>query len=184
MKKILAIPGSTRTQSIHLNLIHAVANLAVGKFDVVIYRQTAELPHFNPDIDNETPPINVAEFRRQLKEADGILICTPEYAMGVPGTLKNALDWTVSSAEFYHKPTALITASSQGYKGHAALMETLKIIGSKITDDTQLIIPFVKKKVATDGTITDTATADSVKILIDALASLLRKSHDVENSLQ
>jgi NAD(P)H-dependent FMN reductase len=57
-----------------------------------------DIPHFNSDIDNENPRERVISFRRQLREADGILICTLEYAMGVPGTLKNAIDrslqWT------------------------------------------------------------------------------------------
>lgn len=167
-KHILAIPGSTRTHSTHLNLIAAIGRLSSGIFDIVVSPPIAGLPHFNPDLDNDTPSYPVSFFRKQLREADGVLICTPEYAMGVPGTLKNALDWTVSSAELYRKPTALITASSQGYKGHAALMETLKIIGCTFTDETQLIIPFIKTKVSADGTITDTETLLKVKELISA----------------
>lgn len=177
MKSVIAIPGSTRVRSTHLNLIRTITQLAAGTFNVKPYIGIEELPHFNPDLDNDAPPERVAEFRNQLREADGILICTPEYAMGVPGTLKNAIDWTVSSAEFYHKPTALITASSQGYKGHAALMETLNILGCIITDETQLIVPFIKTKIAPDGTITDNGTLDEVKGLIDAFhRSLLHTS--------
>ena len=173
LKKIIAIPGSTRKFSTHLNLIRAVADLAADKFEVTAYNRIDELPHFNPDLDNDSPPENVAAFRRQLKEADGILICTPEYAMGVPGTLKNALDWTVSSSEFYRKPVALITASSVGQKGHAALMETLKIIGSNITDETQLIIPFIKTKINSEGTITDPAVVVELKKFVDSFSRIV-----------
>ncbi|MFA5835189.1 MAG: NADPH-dependent FMN reductase [Bacteroidota bacterium] len=172
-KTVIAIPGSTRTHSTHLNLIRRIEELAAGKFHLIVYRHISELPHFNPDLDNDTPPENVIDFRKQLKASDGILICTPEYAMGVPGTLKNALDWTVSSADFYRKPTALITASSQGYKGHAALMETLNIIGSNITNDTQLIIPFVKTVVAQDGTIADGTIEAKVNRLITSFQKLM-----------
>lgn len=75
---------------------------------------------------------------------------------------KNAIDWTVSSCEFSQKPTALITASSQGEKAHHSLLETLRIIESNITEDTQLLISYIKTKVNQDNKITDEATLSSV----------------------
>jgi chromate reductase, NAD(P)H dehydrogenase (quinone) len=168
-KKILAISGSTRKKSSNLNLINAIEELSSSIFSITIFEGLTDIPHFNPDLDNDSPPEAVMRFRRLLREADGILICTPEYAMGVPGTLKNAIDWTVSSCEFSHKPLALITASSMGEKGHASLMETLKIIETGVTDDTQLVIPFVKTKVSSEGKIIDAATLSSVQNVIDAL---------------
>ena len=167
--KILAICGSTKKASINLSLIYAIAGLVGTTCDFQVFNSIETIPQFNPDHDTETPPQQVRDFRRQLKEADGILICTPEYAMGVPGTLKNAIDWTVSSCEFSNKPVALITASSQGQKGHAALFETLKIIESAIDDDMQLLISFVKTKVSADGRITDPTTLELVKGVIQAL---------------
>src|SRR6185437_12057031 len=134
-KRVIAISGSTRKESTNLSYIHAIAELASTAFEILIFNGLSDIPHFNPDLDNENPPKPVADFRRQLSEADGILICTPEYAMGVPGTLKNAIDWTVSSCEFSHKPVALITASSVGEKGHLSLLETLRIIESDIPDE-------------------------------------------------
>ncbi|MEO7988514.1 MAG: NADPH-dependent FMN reductase [Chryseolinea sp.] len=168
-KKILAISGSTRKKSSNLNLINAIEELSSSVFSITIFEGLTDIPHFNPDLDNENPPHEVVRFRRLLKEADGILICTPEYAMGVPGTLKNAIDWIVSSCEFSHKPLALITASSMGEKGHASLLDTLRIIEAGITEDTQLVIPFVKTKVSSEGKITDEGTLSSVLKLIDAL---------------
>lgn len=175
-KNILAICGSTRASSSNLNLIKAIVDLTKDKFTIQIFDSIAEIPHFNPDLDNDTPPRQVTEFRSQLREADGILICTPEYAMGVPGTLKNAIDWTVSSCEFSHKPTALITASSVGEKGHASLMETLKIIETKITDETQLIVSFVKTKIGNDCRIIDEATLTQVQNLLSAFARLMSEN--------
>ena len=173
LKKVLAICGSTRKTSSNLNLIHAISDLTKEKFEIKVFEGLSDIPHFNPDLDNETPPEAVKNFRNQLKEVDGILICTPEYAMGVPGTLKNAIDWTVSSCEFSNKPTALITASSVGENGHESLMKTLKIIESKITDQTQLVISYVKTKVSKDNKITDSATLARVKELIEAFDQLM-----------
>lgn len=153
MKTVFAICGSTRSASSNLSLLKAIKNLTSGIFEINIFTGIAEIPHFNPDLDNDHPPKEVILFRKQINTADGILICTPEYAMGVPGTLKNAIDWTVSSSEFSHKPTALITASSLGEKGHASLLETLKIIEADISDNTALLIPHIKMKITPDGEI-------------------------------
>jgi len=173
-KKIIAIPGSIRQGSTNRNLINAIIQLFSDKLNIKIFEGLADIPHFNPDFDNENPPAKVSDFRSQLKNADGILICTPEYAMGVPGTLKNAIDWTVSSMEFSHKPVALITASTLGQKAHYALMETLKIIEADISDSSQLLISSIKTKVE-DDKITDHGTQIQVKEVIYSLISAIEK---------
>ena len=171
-KSVLVINGSIRAQSTNALLIEAIQALSKDLFLMKLFTGLADLPHFNSDLDNENPPAPVTRWRDELKSADGILICTPEYAMGVPGVLKNAIDWTVSSAEFWHKPTALITASSHGLKGHASLLETLKIIEAKMSEETQLVISFVKAKVKEVG-ITDEQTLNDVKKIIIGLHTLM-----------
>jgi NAD(P)H-dependent FMN reductase len=167
-RKIIAISGSTRERSSNQELINAIQSLYVDKVEVNAFYELANLPHFNPDLDTGTPPEAVMHFRRQIKEADGVLICTPEYAMGVPGSLKNAIDWTVSSGEFSHKPVALITASSSGHNGHASLLETLKVIQAAIPEEAQLVISFVKTKVK-DSEIIDNVTLEQVQQVLHAL---------------
>ncbi len=174
MKKVLAISGSTRSSSSNGNLVKAIAALSINLFTVTIFDGLMGVPPFNPEDDTENPPVAIQQLRQQLKDADGILICTPEYAMGVPGTLKNAIDWTVSSMEFSHKPVALITASSAGEKGHAALLETLTVIEARMTAGTALRIPFIKTKISTDCIITDSATLTAVQQLIAAFSELMK----------
>lgn len=174
---ILAISGSTRKASSNLNLIKAFARLAEETFRVTVYDGLSGLPHFNPDDDQEQVDVRVTDFRRQLKEADAVLICTPEYAIGVPGTLKNAIDWTVSSMDFSKKPVALITASLSGAKAHQSLLGTLLIIEARLTEQTQLLVPFVKTKVNESG-ITDDETLNKVKGLIQSLAGIILRNED------
>src|SRR5215468_5026753 len=173
-KKIIAISGSTRKNSANLNLINAVIHLFSDKLHIEMCRDLSEIPHFNPDLDIENPPVKVSHFRNQLRAADGILICTPEYAMGVPGTLKNAIDWTVSSMEFSRKPVALITASTLGQKAHASLMETLRIIEADIPDSSQLLISGINTKVK-DDKIIDHNTSEQVKEVIRSLSNTIEK---------
>lgn len=177
---IVAIPGSTRLHSSNLSLINAIAGLYKDDLNIKIYTAIQDIPHFNPDHDNDTPPLPVAHFRSLIKNADGILICTPEYAMGVPGTLKNAIDWTVSSMEFSHKPVALITASSSGRMAHASLIETLLVIESDMPAASQLLISFIKTKTA-GNSITDMNTLTEVKKCIDSLIDCINKN---SNNLQ
>lgn len=166
IRKILAMSGSTRQNSTNHRLIKAIAEISKDVFELQSYNDISLLPHFSPDNDNEHVDKEVIYFRQLLNEADGIIICTPEYAHGVPGTLKNAIDWTVSTNEFYHKPTMLITASTDGKKGHEALFETLRVIEAKNIDTLQLIIPFASTKIDTDNRIIDDKTLESVKNLL------------------
>jgi len=98
--RILAIPGSLRAASSNATLLDSAAALTPGNVEVIVYRGLAALPHFNPDLDNDLVSLPVSEFRSQLRISDGILFSTPEYAHGIPGVLKNALDWVVSSGDY------------------------------------------------------------------------------------
>ena len=109
--KILAISGSLRAESFNTSIIRSIQQFCKGKADVIFYNGYGAFPHFNPDLDIDPAPESVADFRKMLKEADGVILCTPEYAFGIPGSLKNALDWTVSSGELNEKPVAVISAS-------------------------------------------------------------------------
>jgi NAD(P)H-dependent FMN reductase len=172
--KILAISGSTRQASSNLLLIKEIEILSSELFEIEVYDKLALLPHFNPDDDNELAPQVIVDFRNTLRNAEGILICSPEYAMGVPGSLKNAIDWTVSSMEFSKKPVALITAGSVGEKAHSSLLGTLLIIEAKLSQHTQLVISSVKSKVK-DGKIIDEETLTNVLKLINGLHDLITK---------
>lgn len=122
--RILAISGSLRAASSNTALLHAATALAPESIEVTVYGGLADLPHFNPDLDGEGITA-VMDFRSQLQTSDGVLISSPEYAHGVPGVLKNALDWVVASAEFVDKPVALINASPRAIHAQASLTETL-----------------------------------------------------------
>jgi NAD(P)H-dependent FMN reductase len=180
-KNILAICGSTRKSSTNLELIQAIIDLYKSELNIELFHEIDHIPHFNPDLDNEDDLKEVALFREKIKAADGVLICTPEYAMGVPGTLKNAIDWTVSSMEFSHKPVALITASSQGFNGHASLLATLKIIESDIPENSQVVISFVKTKVKGDR-ITDEKTLMEVKVVMSSLIKAIEEISETKIS--
>lgn len=157
---ILGINGSIRSNSSsHVVMNEVIKNLS-GNAKVTLFERLADIPAFDG---SETDPEPVADFKRQIMEADAIVICTPEYAFGVPGALKNAIDWTVGSGDFMDKPVALITASSQGEKSHEALQNILTAIAARIDPTTTLLISSIRAKVK-EGTVSDRSTSDSLKI--------------------
>jgi chromate reductase len=168
-KNIFAIAGSLRLGSSNHAILQALGKMMPIDINYSIYNGLSEIPAFDPGLDNDDPPAAVPVFRKQVAEADGIIICTPEYAYGVPGALKNALDWTVSSASFSGKTTALITASTGGENAHEALIKILGAIDANLTREATLLISFVRSKIDGEGNITDEETAEKLKTVFEAL---------------
>jgi chromate reductase, NAD(P)H dehydrogenase (quinone) len=111
---ILAISGSLRRSSINSAVLRAAAVAAARDGAVVVIDDSVrELPHFDPDLETG-PPEPVLRFRAACEEAAGVLLAVPEYTFGIPGSFKNALDWTVGSGSLYRKPVTLIDVSPPG----------------------------------------------------------------------
>ncbi|HEX2833439.1 MAG TPA: NADPH-dependent FMN reductase [Thermoanaerobaculia bacterium] len=132
--RILAISGSLRDQSTNSRLLRAAKLLAPPDLTIELYAHLGELPHFNPDLDEDEPPPIVAQLREAVGAADALLLCSPEYAHGVPGTLKNALDWLVASREMPGKIIALVNASGRAVHAQAQLAETLRTMATQVLE--------------------------------------------------
>ena len=172
--RILAVNGSLRRASSNGALLRAVARVVPREVEVVLYDQLAQLPQFNPDLDEEgaTPPEIVAELRGAFIECDAVVISSPEYAHGVPGALKNLLDWLVSTGELVGKPVALFNAAPVGGTyAQANLLETLRTMNWQIIDEACLTEPFVARKIK--GELTEAAALEQLEA---ALAKLVEKA--------
>lgn len=177
--KILGISGSLKSTSANTSILEAASKLAKENININIYTGLESLPHFNPDIDGDTPPTAVKELREALKSADGLIISSPEYALGIPGSLKNLLDWTVSSGELVNKPTAVITASPSytgGENAFSSLLLTLSAVSANIPTEGRLIIPAVNKKIDAEGNLTDPETAENLRNLLEALTLTINEN--------
>ncbi len=132
--QLLAISGSLRARSTNTEVLRAAALVAPPNIVVELHHGLGELPHFNPDLDVEGAvlPEPVQRLRAQVGAADALLICSPEYAHGVPGTLKNALDWLVSGSEIPYKPIGLLNASPRSTHAMASLAETLRTMSANL----------------------------------------------------
>jgi len=175
MKKVLAICGSTRTHSANLGIIRYVEKILSAEVQLEIFNELSALPHFNPDFDNDNAPEIVERFRDKIRNADGILICTPEYIFSLPGAMKNAIEWCVSTTIFSEKPVALITASASGTLAHESLQLVMKTIYADLRKETQLLIQGAKGKVDNNGTISHFATAEQLQKLCLAFITHLKE---------
>lgn len=172
-KRILAIIGSTRENSTNLQIVKAISKIFPEKAHFLIFDTIADLPHFNPDLDNERLPESIHAFREEIKTADGILICTPEYVFSLPGSLKNALEWTVSTTIFSKKPVALITASASGEKAQEELNLIMKTLEANFNDNTTLLIKGARGKTDENGNIKEEETKQNLKNVMTHFLELL-----------
>lgn len=166
---ILLICGSLRAGSGNAAVLGTVATLTASK----TYTGLAGLPHFNPDDDRDPLHPAVASLRAAIKEADAVMICTPEYAGGLPGSFKNLLDWTVGGGEMYGKPVAWINASSiaaptGGRDAHDSLRKVLTYAGAKIVEEACVKIPISRADVA-DGQVADPDLRGRIAVAVKRL---------------
>lgn len=173
--KIFAITGSTRKNSSNFKILKYISESIKNDFEVDIFEDLSTIPHFNPDLDNETLPQEVESFRNKIIEADGIIICTPEYVFSLPGSLKNALEWCVSTTIFSDKKMGLITASASGEMAHDQLSLIMKTLEAKFDDNTQLLIQGIRGKINIEGKITDEETEFALQNFIKNFESHYKK---------
>jgi chromate reductase len=160
--KVLAISGSLRATSSNAAIVRAASRLAPPAIAIETYDELAALPHFSPDLDVDPLPAPVVALRLAVGRCDALLIASPEYAHGMPGSLKNALDWLVSATEPIHKPVLLISASPSGAAhAHAQLSEVLRTMSMRLVDGGAHV--FSRAKLDADGNVTDEQLLASIR---------------------
>ena len=169
----LAISGSLRSASSNTILLQAMGRLLTAGARMELYDGLASLPFFNPDLDIEGEPAlpPVADFRDRLRISDAVVICSPEYAHGVPGVLKNALDWIVGSGELVGKPVALLNAAPRATHAHASLLEILTVMSATIVEDASVAVPVAGRGLDIAGILADTELTGRLHAAIDALVA-------------
>jgi chromate reductase, NAD(P)H dehydrogenase (quinone) len=170
--RVLAISGSLRAASLNSAVLRAARIVSSERVRLEIYDRLAELPHFDPDLDGDSVPEVVMDLRARMAAADGVLLCVPEYAWGIPGSFKNALDWTVSSGSLAEKPVAILKVShpSRGAHAHAALKLVLAALNAELLDDPALSVPVDARRLDGCGELSHPDVIAAVRHAVEALA--------------
>ena len=157
MPHLLLISGSLRHVSANSSLLAAVAELVPAGTTTARYAGLAGLPAFNPDLeaDGQVAPAAVATWRATLQAADAVLISSPEYAHGVPGALKNALDWAVGSGELAGKPVGLLNAAPRATHAQVSLLEILRTMDARLVPGACQAVPLAGRGLDAAGIVAD-----------------------------
>ena len=147
--KLLALSGSLRKYSYNTSALEALKILAPMHIEITI-GEIGDLPLFNPDRENENIP-SLTKLKSSLSEASGLIIASPEYAHGISGPLKNALDWLVSGVEFPYIPIMLINTSPRASHAQNALKEVLATMSGILVEKSCLSIPLLSSNLGAIG---------------------------------
>lgn len=175
-RSILMICGSLRKGSINEAVLRTASTLLPAGVTATIYKDLAELPHFNPDRDQHPLPPVVADLRAHIDAADGLLFCTPEYAGALPGSFLNLLDWTVGGTEISEMPAGWINASTNDSIGgarlaHESLRTVLEYTGADIVEGACVRIPVARAMIDSDGIVRDEEICRRIEEALAVLAS-------------
>jgi NAD(P)H-dependent FMN reductase len=174
----LLISGSTRSGSSNTAALRTLQAIAPDGSEAHLYDELMLIPAFNPDDDHDPLPPSVAQLRERIEQADAVVFSTPEYAGTLPGSLKNALDWTVRGGQLYGKPVAWLNVANTGRgEGAAATLElVLRYVGVEVVQPACLRLPVGRELIGPDGTVADQAVRNRLTAVWTELAGQLATS--------
>jgi chromate reductase len=173
--KVCGIAGSLRRGSYNRSLLRAAVELAPERMTITVFDRLGEVPLYDADVEAQGDPEAVVALKSAIREADALLIATPEYNYGVPGVLKNAIDWASrppSGSVLAGKPTALLGASP-GRTGTAraqlALRQSFVFTQTPVLPGPEVLVGEAQKKLTEDGTLSDERTRRSLRAHLERL---------------
>jgi chromate reductase len=166
--KILAIAGSLRTASVNAAFLRTVAHQAPPTVRVQVFTGLGELPLFNPDIAPQGQA-SVMRLYRQVEQADALLIASPEYAHGISGVMKNALDWLVGYEGFVGKSVAVVNTSPRAHHAFDALKEVLQTMSARIIEPASISFGLLGVCVEEDAMRASPVICAEIAALLSAL---------------
>jgi chromate reductase len=186
--EVLGIAGSLRSGSFNKLLLRAAAEEApegmrISTFDL------AEIPFYNRDIEDAGDPEPVRELKEAIAEADGLLIATPEYQYGIPGALKNALDWASrppGDSALNGKPVAIMGASpgmTGTARAHLQLRQTLQYNEARMVIRPEVLVAGARSKFDDYGRLTDDTASELIGELLERLADTVREREAIAAQL-
>lgn len=170
--QVLAFSGSLRAASINSAFCRAAARLARPPLQVSVFAGLGRLPLFNPDLEAAAPAA-VQELRDAVSRADALIIASPEYAHGISGVMKNALDWLVSHEGAVGKPVALVNTSPRARHACDALREVLRTMSMQLVADAGVALPLLGSCITEDAMLSTPPVRLAIEDSLAALAGFL-----------
>jgi chromate reductase, NAD(P)H dehydrogenase (quinone) len=171
--RLLGISGSLRSHSTNTAILKTLAT-RLGNQSAMSLLSLNDIPLYNGDLETKTMPQSVVALKEAISQADGLIICSPEYNYGTSGVLKNALDWASRpgfNSPLKNKPVLIMTSSPGvlgGVRAQSQLRETLSATLSRVICGPQIVIPGVNQKIQ-DGKFSDESTIEFMLAAVDNL---------------
>jgi NAD(P)H-dependent FMN reductase len=168
MPQLLTVSGSLRNSSTNSTLLAAAGRVAPSGIEVTSYTELAALPAFSPDLEENgtAVPEAVGHWRAALAAADAVLFSSPEYAHGIPGAFKNALDWVVGSGELVDKRIGLLCPSAASQFAHPQIVEVLTTMSAVVVPRATVVIDLPRRGLDADRLAKDPAVASVLRGVI------------------
>ncbi len=178
--RVLAFAGSLRRGSYNRALLRAAQELAPADMTIAIF-DLIDVPLYNGDVEAEGDPEAVAALKQAIRAADGVLMATPEYNHGVPGVMKNAVDWASrppGTASLGHKPVAILGASpgiTGSARGQSQLRQAFEFTNSFAMPQPELLVFKAHEKFDAEGRLVDESTRQHLQKFLAAFAAWIRR---------
>ena len=179
-RTVLGVVGSLRRGSYNRLLLHYAADHAPARLVVDIVDDIIRLPLFNEDLEVDGLPDDVAALHERITAADGVIIATPEYNFGVPGPLKNWLDWASRPerhSRLHGKPVLLMGASTGRTGGtvqcQGQLRISLAVLGAHVVPFPPVLLAEAKDKFDEDGNLVDDIAKTVIGMAMDRFLALI-----------
>ncbi len=179
--KVIGIPGSLREGSFNKGLLRAAVELAPAGMDIRIFTRLGDIPPYNDDVMAKGDPEPVLAFKTAIRDADAMLFSTPEYNYGVPGVLKNAIDWASrpSNNSVLNRKPAAIMGCSPGLGGtiraQHALRQSFVFTDTYVMQQPEIKIPSVAPMFDASARLTDETTRQHLLKFLEAFASWIAR---------
>ena len=177
--RLLGISGSLRSQSTNTAILKSLCARLGDQAEMSLFALN-DIPLYNADIETQALPASVAALKEAIAQADGLIICSPEYNYGTSGVLKNALDWASRpgfNSPLKNKPVLIMTSSPGvlgGVRAQSQLRETLSATLSRVICGPQIVIPGVNQKIQ-NGHFVDETTIEFMLVGVDQLIAEIKR---------
>ena len=178
--RVLALAGSLRAGSYNRALLRAALELAPAELEITVFERLGDIPPYNADVEAQGDPEPVGALKQAIAAASGLLVATPEYNYGVPGVLKNAIDWASRpprNSVLNAKPAAIMGATP-GMLGtaraQAALRQSFVFTDTRVMQQPEVFVARAREKFSEDGRLTDEATRKVLAGMLQSFAAWIK----------
>lgn len=182
--RVVGIAGSLREGSFNKGLLRAAVEVSPAEMEISTFDRLGDIPPYNDDVMSKGDPEPVAAFKAAIREADAMLIATPEYNYGIPGVLKNAIDWAsrpAGKSALNRKPAAIMGCSpglGGTIRAQHALRQSFVFTDTYVMSQPEIKIPSAAPLFDSSGRLADETTRQYIRKFLESFSNWIARFKD------